>query len=231
MDNSSASACFTPHCLLCDAIGMVGKGICQGCFDDLPWSQHACSGCALPLANLTLNDHLCGKCQKSHPPFDHAFAPLKYEREIAPLISGFKFRNKLEYGKLLSQILADFLKQHIDHWPELLIPVPLHKNRLRERGYNQSLEIARLLGKQFSIPIDIQSLQRHRDTKHQSELNYTDRRKNIKSAFTLTKPLNIKRVALIDDVITTGETVAEISQLLKRGGVQQVDVWALARTP
>ncbi len=231
MSRQSTPAFFTPHCMLCDAVGMGDRGICQGCLDDLPWNRHACLGCALPLPDLTSSGTLCGKCQKSHPHFDRTLAPLKYEREVAPLISGFKFRNRLEYGKLLTQILADFLEEHIDHRPELLLPVPLHKNRLRERGYNQSLEIAHLLSKRFGIPIDFQSLQRHRDTEHQSELNYTDRRKNIKHAFTLTQPLNIKSVALIDDVITTGETVAEISRLLKRGSVQQVDVWALARTP
>lgn len=216
--------------MLCDAVGMRDRGICQGCFDDLPWNRDACHGCALPLPNLISGDTLCGKCQKSHPPFDRTIAPLKYEREVASLISGFKFRNRLEYGKLLTQILAGFLAEHIDHRPELLLPVPLHKNRLRERGYNQSLEIAHLLSKRFGIPIDFQSLQRHRDTEHQSELNYTDRRKNIKNAFTLTQPLNIKSVALIDDVITTGETITEISLLLKREGVQQVNIWALART-
>ncbi len=147
------------------------------------------------------------------------------------MISRFKFRDRLEYGRLLAQLLADHLAEGTESWPQLILPVPLHKSRLRERGYNQSLEIAHLLGKRLDIPIEYQKLQRHLNTNHQSDLNITDRQKNIKSAFSLLKPLNVRRVAVVDDVITTGETVAEISRLLKRSGVQQVDIWALARTP
>jgi ComF family protein len=219
---------FTPHCTLCDAAGTMNRGICKGCYDDLPWNLNRCYRCALP---LTSTGNLCGQCLKRPPPFDYAVAPFLYKGEIAPLISGFKFRNRLEYGRLLAQVLADHLAICIEEWPQLIIPVPLHKNRLRERGYNQSLEIAHLLGKRFGIPVEYQKLQRHLNTNHQSDLNIADRRKNIKSAFSLLKPLNVTTVAIVDDVITTGETVAEISRLLKRNGVQRIDVWALARTP
>lgn len=222
---------FTPHCMLCDALDALNRGICQGCYDDLPWNRNTCYRCALPLPTLTTDEYLCGKCQGRSPPFDRAVAPLLYEREVAPLISGFKFRNRLEYGRLLTHVLADHLAECVESWPQLILPVPLHKSRLRERGYNQSLEIARLLGKQFNTPVEYQKLQRHHNTNPQSDLNITERRKNIKAAFSLLKPLNVKRVAVVDDVITTGETVAEISRLLKRNGVQQVDIWALARTP
>ncbi len=222
---------FTPHCLLCDALNALSGGICQNCYDDLPWNRNACYRCALPLPMLTTNGYLCGKCQRQPPPFDLAVAPLLYRIEVAPLISRFKFRNRLEYGRLLTHVLADHLAKYVESWPQLILPVPLHKSRLRERGYNQSLEIARLLSKQFNIPVEYQKLQRHHNTNPQSDLNITERQKNIKAAFSLLKPLNVRRVAVVDDVITTGETVAEISRLLKQNGVQQVEVWALARTP
>ncbi len=222
---------FTPHCLLCDALNALSGGICQSCYDDLPWNRNACHRCALPLPTPTTNGYLCGKCQRQPPPFDHAVAPLLYRREVAPLISRFKFRNRLEYGRLLTHVLADHLVKYVEIWPQLILPVPLHKSRLRERGYNQSLEITRLLSKRFNIPVEYQKLQRHHNTNPQSDLNIAERQKNIKAAFSLLKPLNVRRVAVVDDVMTTGETVAEISYLLKRSGVQQVAVWVLARTP
>ncbi|MCF6283165.1 MAG: ComF family protein [Candidatus Polarisedimenticolaceae bacterium] len=210
---------------------MLNMAICHGCFNDLPWNLESCPCCASPLPTHLPNNNCCGKCQKRPPAFDRSLAPLRYEGEVALLISAFKFKGKLEYGCLLTQILADHLADNIEEWPQLILPVPLHKHRLRERGYNQSLEVARLLGKRFGIPIEYQQLQRHRNTAHQSDLNYAARRKNIRNAFTLTKPLNATSVALIDDVVTTGETVAEISRLLKKGGAQRIEVWALARTP
>jgi len=221
----------TPNCMLCDAPGVLNRGICQGCYDDLPWNRDGCFRCALPLPPPISKEHFCGKCQRQPPPFDQAVVPLLYEREVAPLISGFKFRNRLEYCRLLAQVLADHLAEGVKSWPQLILPVPLHKSRLRERGYNQSLEIARLLGRRLDIPIEYQKLQRHHNTNPQSDLNIAERQKNIKAAFSLLKPLNVRRVAVVDDVITTGETVAEISRLLKQNGVQQVEVWALARTP
>ena len=210
---------------------MPGRGICQGCFDDLPWNRHACPRCALPLPGSSPIECLCGKCQKKPPSFDRCHAPLRYEGYIAPLIAGFKFRNRLEQGKLLGQFLADHLHATVDEWPELILPVPLHKSRTRERGYNQSLEIARQLSRRFGVPVEHGLLQRSRVTAPQSNLDYKARRKNIRHAFTLAGPLTAKSVALVDDVVTTGETVAELSRLLKREGVQRIDIWALARTP
>lgn len=222
---------YPSRCLLCDATGLPERGICHGCFNDLPWNRHTCPNCALPLPECTPTNTLCGSCQKKRPSFDGCYAPLKYEGVVAPLVGGFKFRNRLEYGRLLGQILAEHLKATHSEWPELILPVPLHKSRLRERGYNQSLEIARLLGRQLVIPIEHSALQRSRKTETQSGLNTTERRKNIRNAFTLATPLSVKSIALVDDVVTTGETVAELSRLLKKEGVERVEIWALARTP
>lgn len=222
---------YPSHCLLCDAVGMIERNLCHGCFADLPWNLHTCPLCALPLPEESSLGSLCGKCQKKMPPFDACFAPLRYESEVALLVGGFKFRNRLEYGKLLGQILANHLKSTHHEWPELILPVPLHKSRLHQRGYNQSLVIGRQLGRLLAIPVEHNALKRSRKTVTQSSLNYTERHKNIRNAFTLAKPLPARSVALLDDVVTTGETVAELSRLLKKRGIQHIEVWALARTP
>ena len=113
--------------------------------------------------------------------------------------------------------------------PELIIPVPLHKSRLKERGFNQALELARPLGQRFGIPVDIQAIRRTRATAPQSGLDKKERRRNIRGAFELKgKPL-ARHIAIIDDVVTTGNTVNELARILRRGGATRVEVWAIAR--
>jgi ComF family protein len=147
------------------------------------------------------------------------------------LVSGLKFNGRLADGRLLAALLGEHLEAAKVPLPDLLIPVPLHRERLRERGFNQALELARPLGRRFDIPLDLHSIRRQRETAPQSGLERKARRRNLKGAFILTRELEAKHVALVDDVVTTGSTVSELARMLKRGGVQRVDIWALARTP
>jgi ComF family protein len=105
----------------------------------------------------------------------------------------------------------------------------LHKARYRERGFNQSIEIARTVGKELHIPVDVHSCIRHRDTPHQTQLTAKQRRSNMKNAFSIIKPITARHIAIVDDVMTTGSTVHELATVLKKAGAVQVDVWVCAR--
>lgn len=137
------------------------------------------------------------------------------------------------YAKILGKILADHLQQHYQQKeikPQMIIPIPLHKKRLRKRGFNQALEIAKIVAKQLEIPIDRFSCIRIRNTNPQTTLPPGDRRKNIRRAFTTKHRINYKYVAVIDDVITTGSTMQEFCKMLSKNGVEQIDVWCCAKT-
>jgi len=216
-------------CILCGAEGYDGLDLCPGCLGDLPFNRHACQRCALPLPDAALKDALCGQCQKQPPKFDRCYAPLRYGYPLDHLISNFKFRDRLAQGHLLSGLLGNFLLQQQCELPELIIPVPLHVSRLRERGFNQALELARPLSKRFDLPIDSHLVIRNRATSSQMELDKRARRKNIRGAFELTGRLSARHVAIVDDVVTTGSTVNELAAILRRGGAERVDVWAVAR--
>jgi len=216
-------------CTLCGAAGDNGVDLCCGCRDDLPFNRHACQQCALPLPDAAPEDALCGQCQRASPRFDHGYIPLRYAYPLDHLISNFKFRGKLAEGRLLSGLVGDFLVQQRCELPELIIPVPLHASRLRERGFNQALELARPLAKRFGLPVDSQMVVRNRATSSQMELSKKARRKNVRGAFELTRQLQAQHVAIMDDVVTTGSTVNELAAVLRRGGAGRVDVWAVAR--
>ncbi|HTQ99285.1 MAG TPA: hypothetical protein VMH83_04810 [Candidatus Acidoferrum sp.] len=152
---------------------------------------------------------------------------------MSALITRFKYHQGLECGRVLTQLLLDCIRQHYrsQPLPTLLLPVPLHATRLRERGYNQSLLMARDLGRALAIPVATHALQRQRITPPQQGLSAPQRRRNLRGAFVLTEPLPQRRIALIDDVVTTMSTVNEIARVLQRGQASppEIHVWCLAR--
>jgi ComF family protein len=141
-----------------------------------------------------------------------------------------KFQHKLHLVKPLAGLLIEQLGE-LHEQPDLLIPVPLHPLRLRQRGFNQSVEITRILAKHYRLPYDWRICQRIKETKAQSELNEKERRRNLSNAFQVCTKVNGSHLVLVDDVITTGATVTELSKLLKKAGAKRIDVWAVARTP
>lgn len=171
---------------------------------------------------------LCGRCLKIAPGFDETHAPFLYNDSLRYLISQLKFHQNYKHARLLGTLLAQHLIQSVE-LPECIIPVPLHRNRYRERGFNQSIEIARHLAKQLSLPLDLNSCIRNRDTKHQTELPAKQRRKNMQRAFTVTHTLNYQHVAIVDDVMTTGATTSALAKALKEHGISRVEVWVCAR--
>ena len=218
---------FTPSCVLCDDI--AGEiSLCDACRQDLPNTHYTCEQCGLPFEEK-MEDALCGQCQQSPPPIDYLISSLIYDYPVDYLVSQLKFNRNLSYAKILSQLLLDTLRSQQHEPPDLIIPVPLHKKRLRKRGFNQALEIARPIAKAFHIPIEKHAIKRTKQTEAQSLLSATERKKNLLHSFSLLKPITAKHIVIVDDVVTTGTTVFELAGLLKRSGAEKVGVWAVAR--
>jgi ComF family protein len=219
---------FLPsRCLLCGARGDNGFDLCAACLADLPRNDCRCARCALPLEAPAA---LCGRCVRRAPPWDSAWAPFRYAYPLDRLEARFKFGADLAAGRLLSNLwIASRAPEEL---PKAIVPVPLHRSRLRLRGYNQALELAGPLAKALRVPLLRDALQRTRSTDAQTELSALQRRRNVRGAFAAHLDGEAPRhVAVLDDVFTTGATLAECARVLKRAGVARVDVWALARAP
>lgn len=223
---------FPSTCLLCGAPGDQGRDLCAGCALDLPYNLRACTRCARPFLVPLPDGMVCGDCERRQPPFERCLTAFRYEGAIPFLITGAKFRGRLNAARLLGQCLAEHARESLDEsdWPEVLIPVPLHPRRQRIRGYNQALEIARVTGRELSIPLEPRLAVRTRSTPPQTELTARARRRNIRGAFKTATDLKGRYLAVVDDVMTTGGTVTELSQALIDAGAARVDVWAVART-
>ena len=217
---------LVPRCLACGEVGHDGLDLCVTCHAQLPWNLLACRQCGIAMPDARLSR--CGACQIDPPPFSHAFCPLHYRFPIDRLLPRFKFHGDLAAGALL----ATLMQWPVDpaDLPDALVPVPLHRSRLRTRGYDQALELARALGHGLGLPLNAHALQRSRATQAQTELGAVERKHNVSGAFELRPGARLPtHVALVDDVMTTGATLAECARVLLTGGVQRVDAWTIAR--
>jgi ComF family protein len=164
------------------------------------------------------------------PRYDSTHCAYRYSYPIDHLVRAFKYHDRLTHARVLGDLLARSLaRARTEPWPELLLPVPLAEHRFRERGFNQASELAAQLQNKLSIPLRADLLERKRVTREQAGLDRLGRRKNVRNAFALREPLNVKRIAIIDDVVTTGSTANEIARVLKRAGAEIIEVWAVAR--
>ncbi|HEV2110881.1 MAG TPA: ComF family protein [Gammaproteobacteria bacterium] len=219
---------YPPVCLLCGDSGRRGLDLCAACFGELPWNRHPCPRCAAPLPP-DAEDVLCGNCLKTLPAWDEAKSPLTYAYPVDRLIQRFKFDGDLPTGRLLAELLADYLAAGGGK-PGCIVPVPLHPARLKERGFNQAVELSRPLGRRLKIPVRLDLCERVRATAVQSKLDAVERKKNLKDAFAVKKSVDGKHVALLDDVVTTGTTVEVLTRALKDAGAARVSVWSVARS-
>ena len=219
---------FPLQCRLCDAAVGAGLNLCAACRKELPWLGVHCARCACPLPAADPEMH-CGRCQRRPPAFDAATALFHYRPPVDHLIKRLKYSHELGLGPLLAGLLAQRLATRHTPLPGLLIPVPLHRSRLRERGFNQATELARCLGRALDIRHDPWLCTRHRNTRPQSQLPVTARRINLRNAFSVTGTLPAAHVAIVDDVLTSGHTSDELARTLKRAGAEYVEVWVIAR--
>ena len=218
---------YPAHCLLCGDAGVRGRDLCAACFGELPWNRRPCPRCAAPLPP-DAEDRLCGNCLKSLPAWDEARSPLTYAYPVDRLVQRFKFDGDLPVGRLLAELLADYLAAGSER-PDCIVPVPLHPARLKERGFNQAVELARPIGRRLKIPVRLDLCERVRATDVQSKLDAVERKKNLRGAFAVKGSVDGKHIAILDDVVTTGTTVEALTQALKDAGAKKVRVWCVAR--
>jgi len=206
--------------------------VCTSCLESLPAIEHQCFQCGLSLnmVDSSLNALRCGQCVKTPPAFDLCISPYHYALPISQFITQLKFQHKLYYARILADLLMKKIEQHAEGLPDCIIPVPLHKKRLRERGFNQALEIARPIAKRYSIKLDISCCSRVISTAPQMDQDKRTRQKNIHNAFEVTTPLKYKHIAIIDDVMTTGHTVNELARILRKQGAERIQIWSPARS-
>lgn len=226
------------RCLVCAAPGVDGMDLCAACAAALPWNRAACLHCATPLP-AGVDGVVCGHCLRReaaiargrlHWPLAEVRAAFVYAPPMDRLLPRFKFHNDLAAGALLSQLMAGAFRTLPR--PQALVPVPLHRARLRRRGYDQALELARPLAQVLEIPLRPELLRRVRPTAPQSELDAVARRRNLRGAFAVRNEAALPaHVALVDDVMTTGATLHAAARALTRAGVDRVDAWICARVP
>ncbi len=226
-------ALWPSHCLLCGAPGRPGVDLCRPCQDHLVRNTHPCARCALPLPAPAPAGSLCGACQRHPPSYDRVLAPYRYQAPLSQLIVALKYAGRLASGRLLGQLLAAELGAATALRltpPQALLPVPLHRRRLRSRGFNQAAELAGWLSRELRIPLALDALRRVEDTPAQAGLHRAERLRNLRGAFRWVGPAGLRHVVLIDDVVTTGATAEALARVLRQSGVDCVELWAVART-
>ncbi len=221
-------------CLICDERTGTADFTCNACEIDLPWLMEHCKVCALP---LPMDGLVCGQCQKHPPAFKQVVAPWTYSFPVDTLVSRFKHQARWPLGHLLGHLLGQHLQHRFDNdelaRPDCLLPVPMARKRLRERGFNQALMLARWLSADLNIEYDEHLLLRPHETVAQQNLDARTRKRNLLGAFALASDAQVqgRHFALVDDVLTTGATAHSLARLLINARARQVDVYCLARTP
>lgn len=218
------------QCAICRGWGP--QRICTACLDVHAADVPRCSRCALRVPAGTC---VCGACLVDPPPCDGVLAAVDYAHPWDHLVGRFKFHAALDLAGVFARQVEQAWRRSGLPRPQLLLPVPLAPPRLRERGYNQSWEIARRLARGIGCAAEPSLLLRVRDTAHQLAFPVARRAANVQSAFAV-EPRRLadvrgRRITLVDDVMTTGATVAELARTLRRAGAAEVHAWVLARTP
>lgn len=219
-------------CLLCGELAEQHYPLCAACEQELPWLDEYCLRCALPLPMAGL---ICAQCSRRPPAFKQVIAPWHYGFPLDTLISRFKHNSQWPLGRLMAELLGLHMHHRYQEGlprPDLLLPVPLARRRLRERGFNQAGMLGRWLSGALAIECDERLLLRTRETPAQQSLDARARRRNLRQAFALSSEAAVegRHVAVIDDVMTTGATAQAIARLLHLAGARRIDVYCLART-
>jgi len=244
---------FSSNCYLCGCSTNTGKNrkylsganainsplLCHYCHQRLPVSKQCCFSCGLPMAimsgehtagSLSNSATTCGECLKSSPPYDRVISAFHYEPPISDFITQLKYSSQFQLLPVLSDYLIQEIQSSYDSsiLPTLIIATPLHPKKLVSRGFNQSRLIASKIGKVLKIAVLDKGVDRIKQTEAQSGLDSVERKKNMKHAFQVQVHLP-EHVAVVDDVVTTGMTVTELSKQLLKHGAERVDIWCLAR--
>jgi len=223
-------------CLICLGMESLSDGICALCQNELPWQPPGCAVCGVVLEDTMSADSLCNRCMNNRPAFDRCLAVFSHEFPVAGQVSSFKDRAGFGAARTFGILLA---RQFLAHYrindlplPELLVPVPLHPSRLRKRGYNQAAMLTLVLGRRTGIRVTLDICSRQKTEHSQRGLDAKARLANDGKLFTangLTRTVCGRRVAIIDDVVTTTATARDMSRVIRVAGANSIDVWALTR--
>jgi len=218
--NRLVRAALPQDCLLCGAWSGDAP-LCAPCFGDLPSLPPACPVCAMP----SPCGAVCGSCMSDPPRFDATVAAWRYAYPVDLLVHSLKFHGRLALAALFAQALAGRAAR-----ADIVIAMPLHPARLSERGFNQAAEIARRLARLKGSTLLCEGARRIRHTLPQAGLALPERQRNVRGAFACDRSFAGLRVAVVDDVMTTGATLGELAKVLKRAGAARVENWVVART-
>lgn len=221
---SWAGGLLDQDCVLCGALSREGL-VCAACERALPRLHAACERCAAPLEEAGV----CGECLRRAPAFDAATAAFEYRFPVDRLVQRFKTGGDLAIGRWLARRLLERVRQA--ERPDRIVAPPLASAKLRARGFNQALEIAKHIGRALPVPVDLAALEKVRETPAQQGLARRERRANLRGAFRCRRRFDGEHVAIVDDVVTTAATAEALARVLKRAGAARVSIWALARTP
>lgn len=233
------AAFMSPPCLLCGALQGNFDNYCEACYQDLPHrhpqTEPQCQICAVQLGDKSSEEIICAECLQHPPAFDQVNAAMHYLPPITALIHAFKDEGQRGCGRLLSACLLRHLQQHelLTNPPTALIPVPLHSQRQRQRGFNQAEVIADYLGQRTNIPVWLQHCVKTKPTASQQGQNKRQRSSNLSRSFQIKRSFqDCEHIAIIDDVVTTGSTANALAQAIRTsaGADIQISVWCLART-
>jgi ComF family protein len=219
---------FSQSCMLCAAADGDSLGVCEACLNDLPWHKTPhCPQCALP----SIDSLICGHCLRSPPAFDATHAVFRYDYPLDGMLQRYKYNHLLNmaetFGELMAQSMAPASHpRNLRAVPDIIIPMPLHPRRLQERGFNQAVEIARIVGKKLKLEVDSQSCSRIKLSPPQVSLPLKERVRNMRGAFACKSNLDGLRVALLDDVMTTGASLNELAATVKKAGAVHVGMLA-----
>jgi ComF family protein len=227
------NACFPQTCILCRLPSDRDLPLCCACESDLPTNRFRCSVCALPLPHTQcpVEHRVCGACQKRPPVFQRAVVPWIYDDNFALLIRRWKYQKQSH----LTSLLAALWLQELQDCPrvDVLLPVPLHWRRRWQRGFNQSeLLCAKILRARPELGVLEPGIaQRNRYTNYQSGMSAKERQGNLRDAFTVQEDCDNLRIAIVDDVLTTGATANALAGALQDAGASHIQIWCIARTP
>ncbi len=212
-------------CVLCDHRHAKPVAICDKCTLLFSPLENPCQYCSRALSNQDFL--ICGECLRKKPAFDRVMTGYRYEEPLRTLLHEFKYKGALHLRTFLAQLMMTTFDTEASR-ADCIIPIPLHTQRMKQRGFNQAAELAKLISKKINIKYDPKLCTKIRNTSPQVGLNAQERQKNLRHSFKA-KPSSYHYVLLIDDLLTTGSTAHEMAKILKQQGVQRVDVWCCAR--
>lgn len=218
------------RCVICLGADDSG-GLCRACLRDLPATRPCCRRCALPLSIGGRDSTLCRQCEHTDPPQDLSRIPWRYECPVDRMIQNYKYHGRRAQGAALARNWLQAAGEPAP-LPQALIPAPMDPQRLRERGFSQTAELAGWFSRATQVPVLADELRRHKGYRAQANLSRSERKRNLYEAFFVAGGAPLPRhIALVEDVVTTGATAQAMGHCLRQAGVQRLEVWALARTP